>query len=476
MASLLGKADSTLAAMSYKEAMADVTPDLKDVYKEEADFQKEIQTAVKDHFDIAHADANKLKDELKEATTYAMANLGNDTKAMELFNNELEKIKAISKSFPKDKKGDFERAKLRGELKKLKESTDGMVQTLYDVEELVNSDSWNPNASDQNKVQLLKGIAEGTAVMGIDNGEVFWSATGAEGEFKMDRHQLKKALVPIDPEVKKGVLETTKTFGTPTSVDQNFDFDGAANSYETSFTTKEALADSIHTKQGSLPYTFHEYLTKGIGAEELYKTLEEMGGFDVSGKGGSADGKVDKHDFITGDNAIALADSFNLGKPGYDFQKVKKIVSKFYATKLAGTDFVENKRLLKIKTDADAAAQVPKSAALSQFAIQQNQDQDNAAKDAIVLLNTPGVKIIGNTTGKHVEYKPAMTITEDEDGKKLKEPIEVPESWVLMNGGEVLKRIPFKKDEYTNQLIVNHVSGSSGKYNAKAMTLALGNQ
>ena len=33
--SLLGRADSTLASMSYREAIADVTPDLKSVYKDE---------------------------------------------------------------------------------------------------------------------------------------------------------------------------------------------------------------------------------------------------------------------------------------------------------------------------------------------------------------------------------------------------------------------------------------------------------
>ena len=33
---LLGKADATLAEMSYREAMADVTPDLKSVYQAEA--------------------------------------------------------------------------------------------------------------------------------------------------------------------------------------------------------------------------------------------------------------------------------------------------------------------------------------------------------------------------------------------------------------------------------------------------------
>ena len=43
-----------------------------------------------------------------------------------------------------------------------------------------------------------------------------------------------------------------------------------------------------------------------------------------------------------------MAESFNLGKPGYDFQKMKKIVSGFYAEKLAGADFTENQRLLGI--------------------------------------------------------------------------------------------------------------------------------
>ena len=43
MASLLGKADSTLAAMSLKEAMADTTPDYSDIYKQKAEgFEKNL--------------------------------------------------------------------------------------------------------------------------------------------------------------------------------------------------------------------------------------------------------------------------------------------------------------------------------------------------------------------------------------------------------------------------------------------------
>ena len=69
-----------------------------------------------------------------------------------------------------------------------------------------------------------------------------------------------------------------------------------------------------------------------------------------------------------------------------------------------------------------------------------------------------------------------MTITEDEDGKKLENPIEVPASWVLKIGDKLVNRVDYSKDDYTNQVIVNHVSNSSGKYNMKALTLQLGNE
>ena len=40
MASLLGKADSTLAGMSLKQAMADVMPDYSDIYKKQKVLKK----------------------------------------------------------------------------------------------------------------------------------------------------------------------------------------------------------------------------------------------------------------------------------------------------------------------------------------------------------------------------------------------------------------------------------------------------
>ena len=137
MASLLGKADSTITGMSYRQAMADVMPDYSDIYKAKADAFEEnqlgFQKAISDYFDIKHADSNRLADELKEATTKAMEGLGTDYKSMELFNSHLTSMKERMKALPKTKKGDFERAKIRAEMNQLLESSDRLSDTLAKV-------------------------------------------------------------------------------------------------------------------------------------------------------------------------------------------------------------------------------------------------------------------------------------------------------------------------------------------------------
>ena len=87
--SLLGKADATLVGMSYRQAMADVMPDLGQVYKDEVLTQAMFEKGVQDYFDTLHADNNALADELKAATTKAMEGLGTDYETMEMFTTQI---------------------------------------------------------------------------------------------------------------------------------------------------------------------------------------------------------------------------------------------------------------------------------------------------------------------------------------------------------------------------------------------------
>ena len=135
--SLLGKADSTLAAMSLKESMADVMPDYSDIYKQKAKGFKEnltvFQKTVGDYFDNLNADNNALADELKEAVSTTMADLSMgetpDEAGMELFNTELNKLRQRLKNTQPGKKGELDRAKMTDEMERLKSATEGMSNT-----------------------------------------------------------------------------------------------------------------------------------------------------------------------------------------------------------------------------------------------------------------------------------------------------------------------------------------------------------
>ena len=199
---LLGKADATLATMSYREAMADVAPDLKDVYEAEVANQALFQLGVEAHFDKLYADNNLLADQLKETTTLTMANLGTDYEGMDLFNDELNSMKERMKALPKGKKGDFERAKIRGELAQLKNSTDGMEATQTMLATMIEAGDFDQHATGKVNLSLLNAIASGEAKREIVNGNLFYSITNPAGgdDIKIDQQTLKDMLIQKDPE------------------------------------------------------------------------------------------------------------------------------------------------------------------------------------------------------------------------------------------------------------------------------------
>jgi len=239
MASLLGKADSTLAQMSYREAMADVAPDLKSVYQAEVLNQALFQKGVEDHFDKLYADNNLLADQLKEATTLAMANLGTDYEGMELFNNELTSMKERMKALPKGKKGDFERMKIRGELAELKKSTDGMEAVQQTLGTMIEAGDFDQHATGKTNLSLLNAIASGDANREIVNGKLFYSIPNPNpaggDDIKIDQQMLKDMLIQKDPEFESNfnkIHEGENALGKQEG--NKFDRQGSVNKYETS--------------------------------------------------------------------------------------------------------------------------------------------------------------------------------------------------------------------------------------------------
>ena len=355
--SLLGRADSTLAAMSYKEAMADVTPDLGKVYKEEALNQALFQAGVENYFNTLHADYNALGDELKEATTTMMADLSAgitpDEAGMEMFSNELNRLKEKLKNTPKGKKGDLARAKIRAELGRLKNSTQGMDQTLTTLGTMIENDQFDVLATGQD-LPLLKAIAKGEATKKIVNGNLVYSIPNPAGgdDITMNQQELREAVVLKDPKFQSNFNKIHAGFnalGKQKGTTWENKRQGAVNAYEDIFTTKHSFATTINNKQGNMEYSFVEALIGKGDNDIIYKTLMEMGNKDnfFNGFDADKDGDVDAQDFAHAENGQALINSLTniKDKVNFNFQVAKKVAAEYYADGLAKNEFEDGTKL-----------------------------------------------------------------------------------------------------------------------------------
>ena len=388
MASLLGKADSTIAGMSYRQAMADVMPDYSDIYKAKADAFEEnqlgFQKVVSDYFDIKHADNNKLADELKEATTKAMQGLGTDYETMELFNSHLTSMKERMKALPKDKKGDFERAKIRAEMNQLLESSFGLDDTLAKVGTMIEADEFFKHTTDY---PALLAISKGEATKEIIDGNLVYTYKDDQGKQQtIDRQGIEDALGQSDLGMQSnfiklgaGAFELGKQGG-------RFNRNKSINSYEDTFTTPAGLAANMNQKQGGLEYTFVESLAGKDGSESIYKALTNMGPttiafYDKSGPGGEKDGKITEADFASPENGIALIESLTDPRSkNYNFQAAKRAAAEFYADKIDQVEFNDGKAL----RPTDKTKGLNLSYGFRTWGQMKNQyDQINAGQDII---------------------------------------------------------------------------------------------
>jgi len=457
--SLLGKADSTLAAMSYKEAMADVTPDYGDVYEAQALNQMVFQKGVEDHFKNLHADYNALGDELKETTTAMMANLSAgttpDEAGIEMFNSELNTLRQRLKAAPKGKKGDLERAKIRAELGRLKNSTEGMDQTLTTLGTMIENDQFDALATGQD-LPLLLAISKGEATKKIENGNLVYSIknpiSGGK-DITMTQQDLKDALVLKDPKfagnfnkIHAGFNDVGKQKGTTWENKRQ----GAVNAYEDIFTTKHTFATTINNKQGNMEYSLVESLTGKDGNDEIYKILMGMSSKDTYFKIGKhefdadKDGDVDADDFAHPVNGAKLINALTniKDKDNFDFQTAKKVAAEFYADGLAKSEFEDGVKLRK----ADEGG----GKGLTAYQIQVNKDKKAAYDAARSELDNEDTKLTHGFT--MTGYGNTSVKLQEEDNELL--------WYTYKNGKQLDLTIPFSKN---NQNILNFLSGTKAK-------------
>tara|TARA_R100001163_G_C5061890_1_gene198832 strand:- start:200 stop:1948 length:1749 start_codon:yes stop_codon:yes gene_type:complete len=355
--SLLGKADSTLAAMSLKESMADVMPDYSDIYKAEAEGFKENLTAfqktVGDYFDNLNADNNALADELKEAVSTTMADLSMgetpDEAGMELFNTELNKLRQRLNNTPPGKNGELDRAKITAEMERLKSSTDGMSNTLIDLGVRIENGDFIPNATGNENMQILKAINDRTANRQIVNGDLVYSIPGSDK--KITQQDLRKMLVSNDPSINKAVNAVTVkagTLGKTKGMKWEDNRQEIINGYRESLSTKSGLAANMHQPQGPLKYSFADYLS-GKGDKkynaQIWSALKEAGVNVPEDKDG--DGKITEKDFATPENGIAMIKRLTqIDDDGFDLAGTKNIVSEFLADYVGKKEFDDNRRVI----------------------------------------------------------------------------------------------------------------------------------
>ena len=345
--SLLGKADSTLASMSYREAMADVSPDLKSVYQDEVANQALFEKGIKDHFDGLHVKNTKLSDELDELLNTTVGEASNEENQTMYYNTINGLRDRLTKTKP-TKEGDLERAKIRAEMSRLKENSASHDNTLIDLQTKVLNKDYNPDATGGPTLEFLKSIAGGKAKKEIIKGRIMYSLPGTDE--KISEKDLQSMVASNDPKLNGEFNKVTASAGDrgkqAGAVWEN-EREGYVTDYMNSFTTKTGFGNHIHKRQGNLKYTYAQYLSgKGDGTEnmKIWNTLKELGVNVPEDK--NDDGKITEADFASKENGIALIESLTqINSGSFDFGIAKQAAAEFYTDNEAKREFDNGKSL-----------------------------------------------------------------------------------------------------------------------------------
>ena len=183
---LLGRADSSLVQGALKTELANIAPDMRDIYKLQEENVTNLQTAVQDIFYAFDKSNNDLKNEVKELTPKLLADIETgtyiDDSYVDLVSQEINSLRQQMKSIPKGREGEAERAKIKARLANLKAESGSAEQTMTKIATLIDNDQIDLNSLQTGDMELWKSILNKTAKREFIDGKLIYTTTTADGE------------------------------------------------------------------------------------------------------------------------------------------------------------------------------------------------------------------------------------------------------------------------------------------------------
>ena len=340
MASLIGKADPTLVQGSFREAAANVPLNRGPIYAAQMENVKMFQGIVQKAFDTQFADYINTNDELKTGAKEIMSSIASgtysDDERVQLYMDSISNLKSRLRQVPKSKKGDLDRAKIRGELGRMKNSAKNAEEVLSRIYTMVNNDQHNIAGTGE-MLPLFRAISKGEAKREIINGELVYSITTPDGELKLNHNQLEEKLVLKDYKKEADFYKIKTSFVEQGKIAGNtFDAVSTAGLFENVMTTPNAYAHLINVNHGT-KQSFAEAF-KGGDISILAQIVDSVG-IDID-----KDGKPDD---LTKENTFKFIDVLtNIHSKNFNLHAGKKIASMYFAETLARPEYNRGQGIL----------------------------------------------------------------------------------------------------------------------------------
>jgi hypothetical protein len=357
---LLGRADSTLVQGALKTELANIAPDMRGIYKMQAENVTNLQTAVQDFFYAFDKSNNDLENEVKELTPKLLADIETgtyiDDSYVDLVSQEINSLRQQMKLIPKGREGEAERAKIKTKLANIKAESGSAEQTMTKIATLIDNDQIDFNSLQTGDMELWKSILNKTAKREFVDGKLVYSANINGKELKISHSDLEKRFLPKQYGVQSNALKLSNGFINVGKQGLEYDFNGAMNAYETLMTNKQEVLGLINNPFGSMQYSFKDAL-KGKDpnlTKELISALNNVGGFDVDN-----DGTPDQ---ITMSNLNKLVSTLtNPDDENFNLATTKRIAAAFYADNDGRIQYNKGKSLFDAQQRKQKESQTPKT-------------------------------------------------------------------------------------------------------------------